>query len=163
MFTTLLVSLGLIAQADDHGATGTNRAFTHTTTTAAPPEVIWALWTDVPGWPTWDTEMTAATLDTPLALHASGTVTSGGRVSPFTITRWEPGQAYAFAIPLPLGQLIIDRILRPLPGGGTQFTHTVSLTGVGGFLLGNSLGRSFRQALPDVMRQLADIAESRTR
>ena len=41
-------------------AAGTDRAFAHTVETDAPPERVWALWTDVAGWPAWDPEVRAA-------------------------------------------------------------------------------------------------------
>lgn len=37
--------------------------FEHTITTTASAEAIWALWTDVAGWPRWDTPVEWARLD----------------------------------------------------------------------------------------------------
>ncbi|MEO0602640.1 MAG: SRPBCC family protein, partial [Myxococcota bacterium] len=125
---------------------------------SASPDVVWARWMDVESWPTWDTELTEATADAPLALDVTGSLVSGGRASPFTIVAFEAPFHYAYAVPLPAGRLVVDRRLLPLDDGGTRFTHTVTLEGFGGWMLGPVLGRRFRAALPQVMRSLATLA-----
>ena len=51
----------------------------HNTTIDAPLETVWALHTDVPAWPTWQTDITSAVLDTPFAPGATFSVTPTGR------------------------------------------------------------------------------------
>ncbi|MBX2799679.1 MAG: SRPBCC family protein [Myxococcales bacterium] len=151
----------MMAMSVTHAASaqGTSRHFHHTVRTSAPPQRVWALWMDVPGWPAWDTELSAASQDAPLALGVQGTVTSGSRTSPFTVTVFEPGRHYAYTVPLPLGKLVVDRSLQPWGDGGTAFTHEVRLTGLGGLVLAG-LGKQFRAALPGVMDALAALAEA---
>lgn len=141
-------------------AEGRIRHFHHTETTSAPPSAVWARWMDVATWPMWDTELTAAQADAPLAMGVTGTVTSGKRTSPFTIVAFEPQVRYVYEVPLPAGRLVVDRRLEPLPDGGTRFTHDVQLKGFGGWLLGPALGSGFRKVLPQVMRTLREQAES---
>ena len=159
MQTTIAIALLTTAAAADR-ADGSLRRFHHTEVTTAPPEAIWQRWMDVAGWPAWDTEITSASADAPLALGVTGSLVSGGRTSAFEIVAFEPERHYAYAVSLPAGRLVVDRRLEPVEGGGTRFTHTVSLKGFGGWLLGSMLGRPFRKALPGVMRSLRDLAES---
>ena len=50
--------------------------FDHTVETAAPPEKIWAAWTDAGSWPEWDTELAFAALDGDFAVGAKGSLKS---------------------------------------------------------------------------------------
>ena len=50
----------------------------HTLQTTAPAERIWQLWTDVAGWPRWDTALVAARLDGPFVCGARGRLQSKG-------------------------------------------------------------------------------------
>ena len=141
-------------------AAGTDRAFAHTVETAAPPERVWALWTDVAGWPTWDLELKAAELSGPFAVGAEGRLTPvAGPRSRFAVTAVEPGRSYTIETALPLGALRIRRSWTATADGRTAFTHAVSFHGVGGRLLARRLGPRFRRALPDVMGRLARLAE----
>ncbi|MEN0066492.1 MAG: SRPBCC family protein [Myxococcota bacterium] len=158
MLSVLVIATAVSASAER--AEGSIRNFTHTEVTTAAPNEVWARWMDVAGWPTWDTELTSAQADAPLALGVTGTLESGGRTSPFEVIGFEPDRRYTYEVPLPAGRLVVERHLEPLDNGGTRFTHTVSLKGFGGWLLGPMLGRGFRAALPGVMQALKNQAEA---
>lgn len=111
---------------------------------------------DVPGWPTWDTALTAARADGPLGLGVRSVIVSDGREVPFEVTRFEPGESYAFSSALPFGHLVVTRSLMPVPGG-VSFTHDVQFTGLGGMGLAPILGPRFRAVLPDVMARRAAL------
>jgi len=160
LFATLLLAAPSLATDGPSRAEGSLRRFHHTEVTSAPPSAVWEHWMDVRGWPRWDTELTSAQADAPLALGVTGSIVSDGRTSPFEVVAFEAGHHYAYEVPLPAGRLVVERTLEPLDDGGTRFTHTVSLRGFGGWLLGPMLGRRFRAALPDVMRQLGRLATS---
>lgn len=133
--------------------------FEHTVETTAPAERIWQLWTDVAGWPRWDTALVAAQLDGPFAHNARGRLQSkGSPESVFTVIELEPGRTYTFAVPLLFAELRVRRALTPTPTG-TRYTHEVSLVGPLGWLFGLLLGRQFRAMLPGVMERLRQLAE----
>lgn len=133
--------------------------FEHTLETTAPAERIWQLWTDVAGWPRWDTALVAARLDGPFALGAQGRLHSkGSPTSTFRIVELEPGRSYTFAVLLPLAELRVRRVLAPAPAG-TRYTHTVSFVGPLGWLFGLLLGRQFQTMLPGVMERLRQLAQ----
>jgi uncharacterized protein YndB with AHSA1/START domain len=133
--------------------------FEHTLETTAPPERIWQLWTDVAGWPRWDTALVAARLDGALACSAQGRLHSkGSPESTFSIVELEPGRSYTFAVPLLFAELRVRRALTVLPAG-TRYTHEVSFVGPLGWLFGLLLGRQFQTMLPGVMERLRQLAE----
>ena len=57
----------------------------------APRERVWALWTDIPGWPSWNPGVVRAELDGPPAEGATGTVrAAGGPASKLRVLAVEP-------------------------------------------------------------------------
>lgn len=135
--------------------------FEHTVRTSASPQRIWAIWTDVPRWPGWDTELVSASIpDGRFALGVTGTVRPRtGPASTFSVSELEPGTSYAFMTRLPLCRLVVRRQLMAEPAGGTRFTHQVTFAGPLSGLFGVLLGRRFRSALPGVMDNIRVIAE----
>lgn len=133
--------------------------FEHTVETTASADRIWQLWTDVSGWPRWDTALVSAHLDGPFAYNARGRLRSkGSPESAFTIVELEPGRSYTFATALLLAELRVRRTLALTPAG-TCYTHEVSFVGPLGWLFGLLLGRQFRAMLPEVMERLHQLAE----
>lgn len=142
-------------------AEGSNRSFSHTLTTSAPADAVWSIWTDVPGWPSWDTELEAASLDGPFGEGAQGhLIPAQGSSASFVIEEVEPGRAYTLATRLPAGWLRIQRTLTESDDGRLAFTHTVTFSGLGGRALSVRLGPRYRRALPLAMQQLRTLAEA---
>ena len=142
-------------------ATGTNRAFAHTVRVQAAPDVVWALWTDVPSWPDWDVELDSAFLDGPFEVGARGRVTPvRGPSSSFRIAELEPGRAYTFETRLPLAVLRIRRSWEPSDAGAIDITHEVSFHGLTAGLFASRFGPTFRAALPVAMERIRQLAEA---
>ena len=134
--------------------------FEHTVGTAAPPERIWKLWTDVERWPVWDTELASASLEKDFEPGARGTLKPRrGPASTLVVSDLKPGESYVFTTRLPLCELKVGRRLVCRDDGGTFFTHEVSFVGPLSFLFGSLLGRRYREFLPRVMDNLRRIAE----
>ena len=134
--------------------------FAHTVETTAPPEKIWAAWTDVKRWPEWDTELASASLEGSFALGAKGKLKpKRGPAARFSISELIPGESYAFTTRLPMCELKVRRHLTR-KDGGARFTHEVSFVGPLSTVFANLLGRRYREALPVVMENLRNIAES---
>ena len=79
----------------------------------APAERLWDLLTDLDAWPQWGPSVRAATIDAPaLACGARGTVTTAVGVEvPFEVTRYEPGQHWAWRV---AGVPATDHVVEPL-------------------------------------------------
>jgi hypothetical protein len=101
-------------------------------TIAAPPETIWAILTDAPGYAEWDSGVE----------RVEGTIAPGekikvlseanpGRAFPVKVTTFEPGRAMTWTGGMPLGLFKGVRTfsLAPEGGGGTRFTMREEYSG----------------------------------
>lgn len=137
----------------------TNTRFSCTRLTTAPPARIWAIWTDVEQWPTWDRAVKQATLAGPFAVGTRGTVVPDkGLKATFELVAVEPGRSYTLRTQLPLGALYVKRTLGQAEGQ-TQFTHEVWFSGLSKGLFGWALGRDFRARLPQFLEAIKAQAE----
>ena len=151
-----------VPESDLEVAAGSNRDFAHTVTTTATSEALWAVWTDVAGWPAWDVELDSAGLEGAFAEGATGRlVPKRGPSARFVIEEVDEGRAYTLVTKLPLGALRVRRTWADLEDG-ISVTHAVSFHGVGGRMLSGRLGPAFRRALPVAMARLCEIAEARS-
>lgn len=142
----------------DIQAAGSNRHFSHSMTVNAPASRVWSVWMDVSHWPTWDTELLAASASAPLALGVTGMVKpKRGPRSHFKVVAYETGSRYAFDTPLIGATLHVARSLQQ-KGSATTFTHEVWFSGLAGGLFARLLGPGFRKALPQVMARIAEQA-----
>ncbi|WP_218921442.1 SRPBCC family protein [Haliscomenobacter hydrossis] len=141
------------------GSAQSNTHFSHTLETAASPEKIWQIWSDVPNWNQWDEGLKSAELKGAFALNAAGVlIPDKGPKSKFRITNLKAGHSYTFKTKLPLGALHVKRFLE-VKQGRTFFTHEVWFTGVSKGIFGNALGKNYRKILPGVMGKIKTIAE----
>jgi uncharacterized protein YndB with AHSA1/START domain len=69
--------------------------FEHSVQASASRERIWALWTDVSGWPSWNPGVGYAELDGPVIEGATGTVRAvGGPTSTLKVLAIEPERRF---------------------------------------------------------------------
>lgn len=142
-------------------AQGTNQRFHHTQHTTAPPEAIWARWSDPSTWGEWDKGLKRAQLTGPFEVGATGTIIPlKGPKASFVIESVEPGGSYTFATAMPAAKLRVQREL--LDGPTTTFRHTVWFDGPMAWLFSRLYGKQFRAALPPTMRELAALTEANT-
>ena len=142
-------------------ASGTPQSFSCTVTVRATRSALWRVWTDVPNWPAWDTPLRQAVSEGPLQLGSVGSVTDQrGRTSRFSVTAYQPEEAYAFATALPGGALTVRRFVSAEhPGGVLEITHHVQFSGPLRRVWAAVLGRGFMRQLGPVMANLARRAE----
>lgn len=139
----------------------TNYHFSHTDSTSATSDKVWAIWTDVPNWKEWDKGLEEAVLEGDFAIGTKGKlIPKKGPKSKFVISEIEPNKAYTFKTKIPFGWLIIKRTLE-VKQDKTYFTHDVEFTGVLKRIFGNKLGKNYRAMLPSVMGEIKIIAENK--
>ena len=118
---------------------------------------VWAVWADLPNWPTWDTAAAWVRPD------AAGPMVAGqtyviqprkGVKAHSTITAADPGRSFADVTRLPLCRLGFDHTVEDLPAGGVRVTHRVTLAGPLTFLFTPLLGRRIAAGIPEVMANL---------
>lgn len=63
--------------------------------TAASPDVVWRVWSDVNRWPQWNPDMNESRLDGPLKLGATGMInTKSGGKHDVVVTQYEEGRSF---------------------------------------------------------------------
>lgn len=153
----MLIFLFSAAQAQNPSPS--NQHFWHTSTTSAPPEKVWALWTDVSQWKSWDTGLSDAKMEGPFQLNSTGEIISlEGRTSKFKVVAFTNGESYTFRTKLPLGSLYVKRYLS-IQEGETVFTHEVWFKGLTKGIFAKAFGEKFRAILPEVLENIKHLAE----
>ena len=130
-----------------------------TTTTAADPQRVWELWTDIPGWSRWHPGIAAASLDGPFATGATGQSRApGGPPSPLRIAEIDAPRAFVSETTLRMARLRFDHEIEPDGAGGTRLTHRVHMTGPATPVFKRVLGPRFAKRLPAALEGLAALA-----
>jgi hypothetical protein len=96
----------------------------------ADPAMVWRIWTDVARWPEWDASKEIAQMDGDFQAGTSGWVKKHNALGgTFAITSVEPGRRWISESPLPLGRVIFDHIIEPLPDGQLRVVKGVQVEG----------------------------------
>jgi hypothetical protein len=107
------------------------KSYEASSTIAAPPDAIWAILTDAPGYSDWNSGVVR--LEGRLAPGEKLKVTSEvnpKRAYPVKVTRFEPGRAMAWTGGMPLGLMKGVRTFSLAPENGTtRFTLREEFTG----------------------------------
>jgi uncharacterized protein YndB with AHSA1/START domain len=125
-------------------------------------EAVYALYSDVSTWPSWDGGVEKVTVDGPFAAGTTGTFTpTGGDPLRFTIVSAEPGRGFVDEFPLPGAMLRGTHTLTPLAGGRTRITHRMQLEGPAAAELAPELMPGVTDDIPVTVASLARRAGAR--
>ncbi|HEX6513451.1 MAG TPA: SRPBCC family protein [Chloroflexota bacterium] len=129
--------------------------------TKASPEAVWRIWSAPETWPEWNPDVTAISLDGPLAAGARGSMTTKrGGTHQVTIESVEPGRSFWLVSGgLPGHQLAFRCQVLP-SGGGSRVSQGVDIRGPLGGLLSGMMGRKIAQSFEPILRALAARAEA---
>lgn len=128
--------------------------------TRASAEQVWSLYTNVTGWPKWDSELDACTLSGPFEAGTSGTLTPKGMTAiPFTLLHVDPLKGFSDETHLPGAVLKFQHSIEPTPEG-LKITHTIHLTGPNYDRYTPTIGASIASHLPPALKKLASLAEA---
>ncbi|HTV72282.1 MAG TPA: SRPBCC family protein [Candidatus Acidoferrales bacterium] len=129
--------------------------------TSAPPETLWALWSDPPSWPAWNPQAVSATLDGPFAAGTTATlVTKQGR-HPITIIEVVPGKRFTLETKMPAMVLRFTCAIDAVDNG-TRISQSAEVTGPASVLFGKPVAEQIGQHLPEILAALKETAEKRT-
>ena len=127
--------------------------------TAASPETIWQIWSDVANWKVWDTQVESSMLNGAFTVGSRGTLKpKGGPKSAFTLIDVQPGKTFSDRTQLPLATLDFIHEVVPTPTG-TQITHRIRLSGPLAPLFARLMGNNLRQGTQDAVQKLASMAQ----
>ncbi|HEX9068122.1 MAG TPA: SRPBCC family protein [Ktedonobacterales bacterium] len=129
---------------------------------SANPGTIWRIWSDVSPWPTWNTNVSAMSLNGPLATGATGTMTNkAGRTHSVAITEVQPGSSFRLeTTPIPMTPFAFDCTVAPREGGGSVISQGVTMKGPLGGLLTRVMGPQVAESFLPLLRGLAARAEA---
>ena len=118
------------------------KSFSATTTIDATPEAVWAVLTDAPAYPSWNTTVTR--VDGRIAQNEKITVhakISAGRAFPVKVTTFDAPRRMVWTGGMPLGLFKGERSfeLAAAPGGGVTFSLREQFTGLLAPLIGKSI------------------------
>ncbi len=133
----------------------------HTAYTHASPEDVWALWSDVTTWPTWDSGIQRANIEGRFAACASGTLKpTGGPQVTLTIIDAKPNHGFVDETKLPLARMRFEHEVAS-DAERTRITHRVQITGPAAPLFARVIGRGIARDLPETIAALARLASER--
>lgn len=134
--------------------------FEASTTINAPMAAVFAIYANVAGWPSWDPDLKAASLN---GAFASGSV---GEVRPHSGPKSElkfveviAGKSVRMACKLPLGMMHFDYELQA-QGNNTVATHRTTFSGLLAPLWSRLIGSGMKKTLPAALAGLKRVAEA---
>lgn len=132
----------------------------HRINVAAPPELIFRIYEDVPGWRTWDPDTESATLEGPFAVGSRGKLTpTRGSTVPMRVTDVVRDRSFTVECRIPLFRMVFEHELVPL-GSTTEVVHRVLFSGALSPLLGRMIARQLNSGLPLTLANLKRRAEA---
>ena len=126
----------------------------------APPERVWALLADEPGWPHWNAGVASATLHGPLASgsHFDMQLPDGGPLLRSTLVDVRPNAGFTDEMAFEGVIMRVAHLLAPQPEGGVRVTYRTEVDGPGAAGVGADVSADF----PDVLAALKRAAEAPT-
>jgi hypothetical protein len=122
---------------------------------------VFSLYANVPGWPTWDPDIKAASLDGDFVSGAKGVITpNGGPKSEIIFTEVVKSKKFTAQCKLPLCTMRFEHELDDASGKGTKATHRVIFQGLLAPLFGRLIGSGMRKTLPHALAGLKQAAEA---
>jgi hypothetical protein len=128
------------------------------TTTSAPRSTIWALWTDINNWATWNAGIAQAKLTGPFVVGAEFSMTPSGQDALTTrLIRVEEGVAFTDETALGDICVTVEHRIEAVDGGNKlRLVYSAQVTGPGAEHVGAAVTEDF----DDVLAALVKLAES---
>ena len=133
--------------------------FEHSVQAPAPRERVWALWTDISGWPNWNPGVGRAELDGPVAEGTTGTVrAAGGPTSTLKVLAIEPDRRFVTEASERFMRLRFEHELADAGGGQLRITHRVRMTGLATPLMRRTVGARLERSIPAALATLVELS-----
>jgi uncharacterized protein YndB with AHSA1/START domain len=131
---------------------------------SAPITKVYALYADVPNWPSWDVEVKSASIEGPVVSGARGVIVPhGGPKSVLNFVKVQPNKSMVMTCKLPLCVMRFDYELASTGTANherTEATHRVTFEGLLAPIFGRLIGSGMRKSLPKAMQGLKQAAEA---
>jgi Polyketide cyclase / dehydrase and lipid transport len=132
----------------------------HTAETAASPEAVWRVLSDLDGWGSWDTSMEWVRLQGPFAVGSEVIMKPIGQEAiTSVIVDASANRRYADETSMDGVTLRFSHTLERLPAGGTRVIHRLEIDGPEARRVAPELGPAITEDFPKAMRALLSRAE----
>ncbi|GLZ34510.1 hypothetical protein Lesp02_66970 [Lentzea sp. NBRC 105346] len=132
----------------------TSYEFEHSVEAPVSAAAVWALYSDISQWTSWDQGLSEVTLDGPFEAGVSGKMTIPGQPAiDFTLTSVDPGREFTDETLFNGAVLRFRHVIEPVPGG-VRVTHRVEITGPGA----REMGPMVTSDVPEAMEALVALA-----
>ncbi|HEX6508312.1 MAG TPA: SRPBCC family protein [Chloroflexota bacterium] len=127
--------------------------------TAAPPDVIWSIWSDTSTWPAWNPDVRSISLDGPFANGTIGTMTTGAGTHSIHLENVSAGRSFELVTsPMPATVFRFHCEVDP-SASGSVISQSVEIRGALGTLLGGQMGKRVASSFEPILAGLAQEAE----
>ena len=134
----------------------------HSIKTKAKPEAIWALWSKIETWPTWDHGIEGGQVDGPFISGSRGWLKpKGGPRVKFLLIDVQENKRFHDRSFLPLTHLDFIHTIET-DGEFTVVTHQVEMKGLLTFIFSRVIGTGIKKDMPTAMLKLSEIAEKQS-
>jgi uncharacterized protein YndB with AHSA1/START domain len=131
------------------------------TTSNASPKTIWQIYTDIPNWTAWHDEILDCHIDGAFEPGSKGAMKVIGNPRPlrFVLLEVEPEISFTDLTEIPGANIVFAHLLKQKGDGGTQITHTVTISGLAWEQIAATIGKQLEHGLPQTIELLARLAE----
>ena len=127
---------------------------------SAPAEKVFALYSNVAGWSSWDPDVKESSIDGAFVSGVAGTLRpSNGPKAKITLTEVTPNRLFTVESKLPLCVMRFEHELSSA-SGQTKALHRVSFNGILSPLFGRLIGSQIKKGLPHTLQGLKHAAEN---
>jgi hypothetical protein len=132
----------------------------HSIETAASPEAIWRLWSDVAGWPEWNADIEHIEISGPFAAGSTISMTPVGQ-DPIELRIAETHEPELFVDEATLADVVVRTIHRVerSEGDRSRVVYRMEITGPAADTVGPELGPQISADFPETLSALAQHAE----
>jgi uncharacterized protein YndB with AHSA1/START domain len=132
----------------------------HTIDTAASPEAIWSLWSEVETWPEWNSDIAQIEISGPFAAGSRITMTPVGD-SPVELRIAQADAPRVFVDEAEFADIVVRTIHRveSLEADRRRVTYRMEITGPAADEVGPELGPQISADFPETLAALAALAE----
>jgi hypothetical protein len=129
--------------------------------TTATPAAIWRLWSDVPGWKSWNAGVEAVSIHGPFRTGSSISMTPAG-APPVEMTLGEvrPNELFVDQTSIENVLVTVFHRIEHVGAGRIRVVYRMEITGPGADTLGAELGPAISGDFPEVLAALARRAEA---
>jgi hypothetical protein len=128
-------------------------------TTAALPDRVWSIWSDVSTWPSWNPDVRAISLDGPFASGTTGSMTTGAGTHAIRLEGVVPGSAFELVTsPVPATTFRFHCEVTP-DGDGSRIGQSVTMSGLLAPIMSPMMGNRIASSFEGILAGLARAAE----